>query len=211
MSGPKHLWAGDWEDESAAAADELAPISAPHAAPARQEPVPAPRTREQPPAPPTPERRPRRRLSPAARRAAPILLAVIVVVAGAAYGLTALFHGSGSRQAPVSPSGGAALPAATPPVGSTKPIMWLGMEIVTAPPGVAVVETVRQGSAGDQAGLSPGDVILQIDNRSVGGASAIAAAIHGLQKGDSVHLLVSHGSSLYDTHATLTGPPSAYP
>ena len=125
----------------------------------------------------------------------------VLVIGGAAWGLTAVLGSSGSTGATAQPLAGA----------SARPVIWLGMEIQTVPPGVAVIETVKIGSQGDRAGLEPGDVILRVNNRSVNGAGAIAAAIHGLHRGDSVPLQISQGSALYQTQATLAAPPSAYP
>jgi serine protease Do len=85
------------------------------------------------------------------------------------------------------------------------------MEIGTLAPGAAAVETVRLGSEGDRAGLSPGDVILQINNRPLNGADGIATAIQGLHAGDRVAMQISHGSSLFTTVVTLAAPPAAYP
>jgi S1-C subfamily serine protease len=79
------------------------------------------------------------------------------------------------------------------------------------PPGVPVVETVKPGSAGDQAGLSPGDVILAINNHPIAGAGGIATAIRGLHSGDHVTMEINHGSAVFELVATLGAPPAAYP
>jgi S1-C subfamily serine protease len=101
----------------------------------------------------------------------------------------------------------AAPPAAAPPAT----IEWLGMQIEIVPPGAAVIETVKLGTPGDQAGLNPGDVILQINNRPIRGASDIGAAIRGLSAGDRVPIQVSFGSGLSETEATLAAPPTVHP
>jgi hypothetical protein len=202
MSGPKHLWSGNWEDESAAQADRIA---AREPQPAETAP-PAPPARPAPARPAPPERpaRARRRITlPNRRLRIPLLLgiAALLLVVGGAYGLNALLSsGSGTSTA-----------AGTVVTGSSRPVMWLGMEIVTQPPGVAVVETVRPGSLGDRAGLSPGDVLLDVNNQPVRGAGDIAGAIRGLHRGDQVEMQISHGSALYVARATLAAPPSAYP
>jgi S1-C subfamily serine protease len=136
-------------------------------------------------------------MSPRLRR---VLPAVLVVLAAAVWALTTL----GS-------SGSSGSPTAAAQSVSSRSISWLGMEIQTLPPGVAVVETVKLGSEGDQAGLESGDVITRINNHAVNGTGDIAAAIHGLHRGDRVLLQISQGSSLYAVQATLAGPPSAYP
>jgi membrane-associated protease RseP (regulator of RpoE activity) len=192
MTGPKHLWSGDWQSESDAASDQLA---------GRRLKTPEP----EPTAPPAAatRARPRFSLPRRPRLGRPFLLgsaaAVLVVVVG--YGLVALFGSSGNSTT-------AGPFAATT---SSRPVSWLGMEIATVPPGAAVIETVRLGSPGDRAGLEPGEVILEINNRPIGGAGDIAGAIRGLHPGDRVVLQISHGSALYQTQATLAAPPSAYP
>lgn len=85
------------------------------------------------------------------------------------------------------------------------------MQIETVPPGAAVIETVRLGSPGELAGLSPGDVIVEVNHHSINGTGDIGAAISGLQAGDQVELQISHGSALYRTVATLAAPPSPHP
>jgi S1-C subfamily serine protease len=186
MSGPKHLWSGDWRDESASVPERLAdrertpPVDGASASPA-----------------------------PRARRALPIVIASVLLLGGAAYGLTTLL-GSSANRAPAVALGPSVHPASTS-TALSRPVNWLGMEIVTVPPGAAVVETVRQGSGGDRAGLSPGDVIVEINSRSIHGSGDIDAALGGLRAGARVTLQISHGSSLYETEATLAAPPSIYP
>jgi S1-C subfamily serine protease len=85
------------------------------------------------------------------------------------------------------------------------------MEIETLPPGAAVIETVALGSAGDKAGLNPGDVIIAINGRAIQGAGDIATAIKGLPAGDQVPIQISHGSTLEQTEIRLAAPPSVHP
>jgi membrane-associated protease RseP (regulator of RpoE activity) len=191
MTGPKHLWSGDWENESDAASDQLAD---------RRSKTPEPEPEASAPPPATPRARPRVSLP---RLGRPFLIgtAAAVLVVAVAYGLFAVLGSSGNSTAD-----GPLISTA-----STRPVSWLGMEVATVPPGAAVIETVRLGSPGDRAGLEPGEVIVAINNRRVGGAGDIAAAIRGLHAGDRVELQISHGSALYQTEATLAAPPSAYP
>ena len=75
----------------------------------------------------------------------------------------------------------------------------------------ATVETLKLGSEADRAGLSPGDVILEINGtRSAAptGSPRRSAAKHA---GDKVAMQISHGSSLYTTVVTLGAPPTRYP
>ena len=224
MSGPKHLWSGDWQHESATVSEELADRRA------------KPRDRE-PPISPAPRTLARRRAVPVLRRPGlrhwlPIVLAAALLLAAGAYGLTALLGSSGSPAsttaggslvAPAAtpgrspgpsaatPSGPSVSPAATTASPPSRPVSWLGMEIATLPPGAAVVETVRLGSEGELAGLEPGDVIVAINNRRITAAGDIGAAIQGLRAGDLVTLQISRGSTLFETEATLAAPPSVRP
>jgi membrane-associated protease RseP (regulator of RpoE activity) len=200
MSGPKHLWSGDWKRESAAAAAELADRrEQPHGP--ESPPLPAPRAHA----------RRRIRLRPDLRRALPIALAGLLLIAAGAYGLTALIGGSSSHPgSPTAsgPSGFRVLPAVGP---AATTVNWLGMQIETLPPGVAVIDTVAQGSPGDLAGLEPGDVIVQINNRPISATGEISAAIRGLRAGAQVEIQINRGSTLYTTEVTLAAPPSRYP
>jgi serine protease Do len=129
----------------------------------------------------------------------PALIAVIVVAA-AAFGASRLF-GSSSQDSP-----------SPPPVnGNTQPIMWLGMEIITSPQGIPLVETVRPNSNGDRAGIEPGDAIVLINNKAVGSTGSISDALKGLHSGDRVSLEVNNGGAILTLAATLAAPPSPYP
>jgi S1-C subfamily serine protease len=192
MTGPKHLWSGDWENEAAEA-------SAQH--------IPPPRPQPEPATPPT------ERPSPPPRRAVrPWVLPVatgLLVIAAAAFGLSKVF-GSSHPAGESTASARTPLPAAHVS-GNPRPIMWLGMELITAAPGVPVVETVRRGSNGDQAGLVPGDAILLINNRAVGSTGSISDAIKGMRSGDKVTLEVNNGGAILTLVATLAAPPTPYP
>ncbi|MFZ1996764.1 MAG: PDZ domain-containing protein [Solirubrobacteraceae bacterium] len=196
MSGPKHLWSGDWENESDEASAKRV-----------REPRPAPE-----PVVPPPEagrvshpRRPRRSVRP---WVLPVAIGALVI-ATAAFGVSKLF---GSSQPAHQGTTSALRPLPAPRVtGNPRPIMWLGMEIVTAAPGVPVVETVRPNSNGDLAGLEPGDALLLINNRPVGSTGNIADAIKGLHSGDKVTLEVNNGGAIFQVVATLAAPPSPYP
>jgi S1-C subfamily serine protease len=85
------------------------------------------------------------------------------------------------------------------------------MQIETLPPGAVVIETVGPGSAGERAGLEPGDVIVEINNTPIRATGEIRTAIRGLRAGDVVALQISRGSTLISTQATLAAPPSVYP
>lgn len=216
MTGPKHLWSGNWEEESSHQ-DELAELRATERDPESSSPPPQPHATEQPAttratqAPRTPSARRKR------RRPAWVALGAVVLVAAAGAVVLTTLGGSSKPKTPIVPAAPAPSLAATtptttqPPAPSGPPVDWLGMELVTVPPGGATVETLKLGSEGDRAGLSPGDVILDINGRPVSGADGIAKAISGKHAGDKVAMQISHGSSLYTTVVTLGAPPTRYP
>ncbi len=183
MSAPKHLWSGDWEADSEAAARERArrrelprvsqqadrrppaPLPRPERSPLpERRPAPAPRT--SPPAAPPPRPAPPRATpppdrSPAPRRERPrirgstalLVAAVVLILAGAAYGL-AQAGGSGHTAA-----GSAA--RNTP---------WLGVNMEAIPVNRVMIAAVTPNSPADRAGLGPGDVIIAIDSKPVSAA-----------------------------------------
>lgn len=188
MSGPKHLWSGDWENQ-------------PEEEPTQRlrEPRPQPEPVAPPPKAPAPRRR--RSLRP---WVVPVAIGVLVV-AGAAFGLSKVFGNDNSNQFPPGPL---APPHVT---GDTRPIMWLGMEIITSPQGVPVVETVKPYSSGDAAGLEPTDSIVLVNNRPVGSTGSISDAVKGLHPGDRVTLAVNSGGAVLTLVARYSGPPTLYP
>src|SRR5581483_2295350 len=192
MSGPKHLWSGNWQEESDAASERRADL--------KREPEEADATERLPAAEPERRKRP----------ATPILVIALVFLVAAGVGLAAVLSSSGSKNAstgtqasvpnptnptnptnpgltnpgqtsplpnvpnpvnpapnanPATPTQPSATPPPTTPATQSRPISWLGMEIETLPPGAAVIETVALGSAGDKADLNPGDVIIAINGR----------------------------------------------
>ena len=197
MSSPKHLWAGDWEQESAAAAEALAnsrahtpdkrsaepELESPprRTSPARTAPPPAATTR-------TPRRRPR---IPAPRPQVVLLsVLVLLLLAGAAYGLSAL---GGSRASTVH---------GTP---------WLGARLQDWPAGGALVSSVTPGGAAASAGLKPGDVIVQIEGRPVTAAVNVSGAVGALSVGDRLQLVALRNGRTFATSAPLRARPPDTP
>lgn len=235
MSGPKHLWSGDWEQESEAARGRQDDTGA-------QEPD----TPQQPP----PHRR---------SKAVPlIVIGAVALITGAAFGLSALVH-SGKHHSssdtstaaqvpfpqvpavprpqvptipqvpqqtipqqttpqpttpqPTNPQTGTTHRATPTPTASSSPIIyWLGMQIETVSPGDVVIDTVRLHSEADQVNLDPGEQVIEINGHQIRSTSEIANAIKGLHRGDLVPVVVSYGSSNPSTvFLPLAAPPSTHP
>jgi len=63
-----------------------------------------------------------------------------------------------------------------------------------------VVESVRPASPADDAGIQPGDVILEVNRKPADSASSFADAVHQIPEGKSLLLLVwSKGNASYRT------------
>jgi serine protease Do len=57
---------------------------------------------------------------------------------------------------------------------------------------------VRPGSPADDAGLTPGDVILEVNRKPVDGAANATSAVHAAPNGKDILLLIwSHGGASY--------------
>jgi S1-C subfamily serine protease len=128
----------------------------------------------------------------------PLVLAVALIVAAGAYGLSRVVGSSGPSPAP-----------AAGPIGGE--LRWLGMQIDSVNPGTVVIETVAPGSPAEQAGLEPGDVILQVAGRSINRTSQISPAVASLARGAYFDIQVDRGSTVVNTQAVLTGRPSQHP
>jgi serine protease Do len=62
----------------------------------------------------------------------------------------------------------------------------------------AAIESVRPASPADDAGLAPGDVILEVNRRTVESADSFVNQVHSLPSGKDILLLVwSHGGTTY--------------
>ena len=193
MSGPRHLWSGDWEDESSARAAELAAQRA-HASHDEPEPEPAPARQ------PRRRRTLRERLATFRRRHArrlrvALLVGILTVLGvGVAYAVASAFTGPTSSQQ---------LAAASGPQNP-----WLGVEMVTSPTGGVMVAKVAPKSPAEAAGIKPGDVITQIDTEPIVAPAIATAAIDGLQPGDQMDIQLQRGSSTYMAHVTLANRPN---
>jgi hypothetical protein len=209
MTAPRHLWSGDWQDESSAHGEELAARRARAGQPAEAEPAPASprsapsaadrlrgwlraarqRLRRRP-------RRPRRRTAGTRRARAAVLVGLMVlVIGGAAYAATSAIVGTGaSNQTAAS---------------GYQP--WLGVDMYNSPFGGPIVVAVVPGSPAQAGGVQPGDVISQVDGQPVATVSGFASALAGKHAGDQVVLELERGSVTYVAHVTLATRPVANP
>ena len=208
MSGPKHLWSGDWEDESARAAAQRGP--------ALPEPL------EPEPPEPEPELAHPVNRTPTVRYAGVILalvLVVAVVLAATLGGSTKKPHHTGtsttaSTQTGTGPNGGAAIQ--TTPAIQTSPAVnlptanWLGMQIVSSSSG-AVVSNVQIGSPGDNAGFEPGDQINAINGKAIGSVSQIRPATAALPLGSDLSIQIARGSTQITLVLTMRKRPTITP
>lgn len=234
MTGPRHLWSGDWQRESADAAQELARRQATAEVPSATSPP-------SPPRPSTPSAAARalaylrsldaraaaaralaylrtlhpraaaaralaqvRRLRP---RGAVLLALVLLLSAGVGYAAVSSLVSDGGGGS----SGTGKRSFASSPARNAAPA-WLGVQAIDFPPanGVMVVDVVP-GSPADAAGLQPGDVITQIGNRPVQSPTELESALAGMHAGQKVEIQYEQGPNSYTTHATLRAPPANGP
>lgn len=123
-------------------------------------------------------------------RVALLSIGALVLLAGAAYGLSTI--------------GGSSVSAAT---GTS----WLGARLQSWPAGGALVNSVAHGSPAASAGLRSGDVIVQVEGRPVTAAVNVSAAVGALSPGDRLQILAVRGGRLFATSATLGARPPGAP
>lgn len=197
MTAPRHLWSGDWQRESAAAAEELGERRGLAETPAE------PHAPEPPPAGPSAFARVYRALRQAntreVRRAALIGVAVLAVL-GAAYGAISALTAGGT------PS----LPAVQRPSMASGGQAWLGVDTTDFPINGAMIVDVVPGGPADAAGLQPGEVITRIDNHPVQKAADLDSALTGLHAGQAVQIeyQLGPGQNTYTTQAILQSRPA---
>ena len=212
MSGPKHLWSGDWENESRQPAT---------AQPRAQEPEP-----QQPPAPPAPRSRFTRQQFGIALGTGVATAAVaitLIVVLGS--GQKPIPHrkagpAANSPTAPAQPqtSGGGGLGSSRSQTSPTTTIStisgpsasWMGMRIVTSPNGV-VIQTVRLGSPADQAGLEPGDQIQKLNGQIIGTVSELQPLTASIKVGSPIVIEVMRSSVQLTSSFPMMSHPTIHP
>ncbi len=218
MTGPKHLWSGDWARESEEAAAEAAPPArtAPVRAPAppRPEPVRAeapPRPAAPSTAPPAPPRAtaPERPWQ-TARRAGTGALLVLALIAVAGVAIASGVFDRGANATASATSAGPSNPSPTPAFAPARPWMGLTTTSSAAQPG-ALVTGVTPGGPADQAGLRGGDVILAVNAHPITGPADIGGVIDALPTGSEVLLQIERGGQLSTVGVTLAPKPAGTP
>jgi hypothetical protein len=214
MPSPKHLWSGDWQDESAAAAARRR----------RAEPAPAPA--------PEPEADPAARRWRNWRLSAAALLAVLLV---AAVAIALLTPGDSKRASgatvplaqaqPQPPTGGGVFtPPSVVPQGNTgsgasgssgtaqtagaTSGAWLGVDVASTPSGV-LIEGIVAGGPADAAALRPGDVLLAVGSRPIRSLRDLTSVLAGLRPGQTVDMHLRRGGATITRPLTVGQNPSA--
>jgi PDZ domain len=208
MSAPRHLWSGDWRDESSAHRDDLA------AGRTRVTVADDPEPPAVVPGPTRPTLRERLRAVVASmrtalgrlrrvplgtrrqRRIALMALGLTLIIAGAAYAVTSAVGGGSSSPTPAVATGSGA---------------WLGIDVASSPQGGVMVVDVFPGSPAQAAGMEPGDVITQIDGHQILTTRDVRAAIAGKHPGDQVQLQFQGSGTSYTSKVALASPPAGYP
>jgi hypothetical protein len=207
MSGPRHLWSGDWEQDSAAVTEELAtrraqteePVgTGPEVSSGRARPRMAERFVAWLRRVPHALRRPKAPKwltwwGPREVRAAALVALLVLITAGAAFGVTLLVDGSGGQGS-----------------SAAKVHSWLGIDVAGSPFGIVITDVVP-GSPAANAGLEPGDMINEINNHAVGTVDGVSAALTGLHPGDTIEIQFTRGLSSYTTQAQLAAHPANFP
>jgi S1-C subfamily serine protease len=209
MSSPKHLWSGNWEDESQTAQSSLP------APPPPREPLPPP---EPPPSPPSHLRR----LVVLTVLAALVLVGVVWAITSSGSntkGHSSATTTSAAQQTPTSPAPRA--PTATipgtsppPPTGTaTGPTTTasaaesLGLQLALVPVNRVIVQAVVPGSAAAQVGIGAGALLLTINGMHVSSPGQANAILAKLPKGSRVTLqLVQGPAQIQATIQESNGP-----
>lgn len=226
MTGPKHLWSGDWARESEeAAADPAPPPRAQPVAEPRPEPVRAPepsrpvaaeprRAEPRRAGPPPPAKTPAAAKTPpaqpwrAVRRAGTgaLLVLALIAVAGVAIASGIFDRGATATATSALPSN----PSPTPAFAPAK--AWMGLTATSSgPQSGALITQVASGGPADQAGLRPGDMILAVNAQPISGPADIGGVIDALPTGSEVLLQLDRGGQLSTVGVTLAPKPAGTP
>jgi len=204
MGAPRHLWSGEWREESSAHGRELGARRAragretePAPPPPRSGPSAAARLRAWLRAIRTRLRlRPRRWFAGRRRVRVAVMIGLLTLLGvGAAYAVDSALNGGTSSQATVAS-------------GYQR---WLGIDLYNSPFGGPIVVGVAPRSPALVAGVQPGDVITRVDGHSVATVSEFVSAISGKHAGDHVVLQIARGGVTYLAQVTFATRPAGYP
>jgi membrane-associated protease RseP (regulator of RpoE activity) len=223
MSSPRHLWSGEWMDESESAAEEMArrrrlQASADEPSPAespvtQRGPEPRGRTFAEVIAPLVAAWRAlaantarwgdtvRSRLASISPRTVGLTLLATVAGAAVALGAAALAGGSSdSGHNPGTPTSGAA-------------VGWLGVQTTTSTSAIpgATVEVVQPSGPAARAGVSPGDVITEVNGQPIASSGALAKALAAMAPGQQIQLQVDRAGQMLVIDTTLASRPPGVP
>jgi membrane-associated protease RseP (regulator of RpoE activity) len=190
MPSPTHLWSGDWQRDSEAAAAARAHRGAQIPEPVEVAPAPS----GGPSALDRAVAAFRGALGLVRTRAALAVALAVLLLAGAAYGLSALNSSVGSGSATA---------------GQSAP--WIGVQLESLPNGAVVIAAVMPHSPAASAGLRTGDVITEIEGRPVGAPVDVSEAVDALTPGQQVKIQVERGSASDTAVATVAARPSGSP
>jgi S1-C subfamily serine protease len=215
MSGPKHLWSGDWRREAEAAAEQRAQRRAEldqteehRAAPSSASPRVTMRARAL-----TWLHQMRSRLAGGlvTRRLRGSALRAVLALLGAVVAFAVVSSITGSRSFSHATPGWLGVDLAS--LSSVGQFSHPGGGPMAAPPrgGGAVIANVMPNSPAAAAGLEPGDVITQLDKHAVASPADVQSALAGMHAGDRVQIQYARGPSFDTTVATLVARPAGSP
>jgi PDZ domain len=196
MSAPRHLWSGDWQDESSALSEELAARRA-RAAHASEHEPPEPEDGTAVRAPNAREPRPRRlAISPRHLRIALAVGALTLAAVAVAFAVGSALSGGGSNNQPLARNHSRA---------------WLGVDTSTSAGVGVTVDSVEHGSPAAAAGIKPGDVITALDTQPIATPAILLSDIDGMQPGDHVELQLQRGGTVFTADVVLGRRPGRSP
>jgi hypothetical protein len=241
MSAPRHLWSGDWEQDSAAHAEALARRNAQR----QDEPEPEEEPRVGRPAVVSVSTEPGAtfgellaKLAVALGRALlAILRGIGLVVLALASGLRALLRGGWRALARADRkrlrlaalaalliavvavgavvlfgSGGSGPSNANASPAAVASIeRWLGVQLTDIPSRGVVFETIDPGGLAANEGFEPGDTVAQVDNHAINNLGDAVTAFSGVEPGDQIAITVTRGSSVYSASFPMPSRPSGGP
>jgi hypothetical protein len=241
MSAPRHLWSGDWEQDSAAHAEALARRNAER----RDEPEPEAELRVAQPAVPSLPAEPGATFGDQLARLAvalgrvllAILRAIGLVVVALAGGLRSLLRSAwravarGDRRrlrlvalaalliaviavaaVAVFGSGGSGPSSANASQAAVASIgRWLGVQLKDVPSRGVVFETIDPRGVAASDGFEPGDTVAAIADHAINNLGDVVRVFSGVRPGDQIAITVTRGSSEYPAAVLMPPRPPGGP